>query len=154
MATPSRWSTIHSILRATAIVTFVCVTVLVTWGFWWEPASLSVQEDEIVLPRWAASSGSLRIAVLADLHTGSPHNDLKKLAEVVHATNHAQPDLILLAGDFVIHEVVGGEFVAPELSASVLKDLRAPLGVFAILGNHDWWFDPTRVQLALETAGI
>jgi predicted MPP superfamily phosphohydrolase len=113
-----------------------------------------VQEHEIVLPGWAASSGSLRIAVLADLHTGSPHNDLKKLAEVVHATNHAQPDLILLAGDFVIHGMVGGEFVEPELSASVLKDLHAPLGVFAILGNHDWWFDPTRVQSALETAGI
>lgn len=153
MATPSKWS-VHSILRATAIVACVCATSLVAWGFWWEPASLSVQDHEVFLPGWPASSGRLRIAVLADLHTGSPHNGLEKLSEVVRATNQAEPDLILLAGDFVIHGVVGGQFVEPELSAQVLKGLQAPLGVFAILGNHDWWFDPVRVQAALEQAGI
>ena len=49
---------------------------------------------------------------------------------------------------------MGGSFVDPELSAAVLKQLQAPLGVYAVLGNHDWWFDPGRVRKALEHVGI
>ena len=127
---------------------------LAAWGFWWEPASLFTREYDLALPGWPASARELRIAVLADLHTGSPHNDLEKLHEVVHATNLAKPDLILLAGDFVIHGVVGGSFVEPEASARVLRSLQAPLGVYAVLGNHDWWFDGARVRKALEGEAI
>lgn len=61
---------------------------------------------------------------------------------------------MLLAGDFVIHEVVGGQFVSPEDTATALGRLRAPGGVFAVLGNHDWWLDAPRVRAALERAGI
>lgn len=124
------------------------------WSFWWEPASLLTRQYEIQLQKWPSHSDELRIAVLADLHTGSPFNDLQKLESVVKSTNLEEPDLILLAGDFVIHGVVGGSFVDPELSAAVLKQLQAPLGVYAVLGNHDWWFDPGRVRKALEHVGI
>ncbi|ODT44428.1 MAG: phosphohydrolase [Nitrospira sp. SCN 59-13] len=127
---------------------------LAGWGFWWEPASLSTREYDLVLPGWPAAAGDLRIAVLADLHTGSPHNDLEKLQEVVDATNRAHPDLVLLAGDFVAHGVVGGQVVEPEASARVLRALHAPVGVYAVLGNHDWWFDGPRVRHALEGEGI
>lgn len=127
---------------------------LAGWGFWWEPASLSTREYDLVLPGWPAAAGDLRIAVLADLHTGSPHNDLEKLQEVVTSTNGTHPDLILLAGDFVIQGVVGGRVVEPEASARVLRSLQATLGVYAVLGNHDWWFDGPRVRKALEAEGI
>ncbi|GAB1722331.1 MAG: metallophosphoesterase [Nitrospira sp.] len=130
------------------------LVVLAGWGLWWEPASLSTREYELALPGWPASARDLRIAVLADLHTGSPHNDLEKLQDIVQAANRAQPDLVLLAGDFVIHGVVGGHFIEPEASARVLRSLQAPLGVYAVLGNHDWWFDGTRVRKALEAEGI
>ena len=130
------------------------LVVLAGWGLWWEPASLSTREYELALPGWPASARDLRIAVLADLHTGSPHNDLEKLQDIVQAANRAQPDLVLLAGDFVIHGVVGGHFIEPEASARVLRSLQAPLGVYAVLGNHDWWFDGARVWKALEAEGI
>lgn len=124
------------------------------WAFWWEPASFSIQQYEIQLQKWPSHSEGLRIAVLADLHTGSPFNDLQKLEAIVRSTNFEEPDLILLAGDFVIHGVAGGSFVEPELSAAVLKQLHAPLGVYAVLGNHDWWFDAARVRKALESVEI
>lgn len=127
---------------------------LAGWGFWWEPASLSIREYDLALPGWPAAGDDLRIAVLTDLHTGSPHNDLEKLQEVVDATTRAHPDLILLAGDFVIQGVVGGHFVEPEASARVLRSLQATLGVYAVLGNHDWWFDGARVRKSLEDQGI
>lgn len=132
----------------------VLLLALGAWGFWWEPASLSTREYDLSLLGWPAAAGELRIAVLADLHTGSPHNDLAKLQEVVQTTNRAHPDLVLLAGDFVTHGVVGGHVVAPEASARVLRSLHAPVGVYAVLGNHDWWFDGPRVRHALEAEGI
>ena len=50
----------------------------------------------------------------------------------------AAPDLVVLADDYVIDSVLGGTFVAPEELAPILGELRAPLGVYAVLGNHDW----------------
>lgn len=140
--------------RSAGVLFAGLLVALAGWGFWWEPASLSTREYDLVLPGWPAAAGDLRIAVLADLHTGSPHNDLDKLQEVVDATNRAPPDLILLAGDFVIQGVVGGQFVEPEASARVLRSLQATLGVYAVLGNHDWWLDGARVRKALEDEGI
>ena len=127
---------------------------LAIWGFGIEPASLRNESAVIHLPRWPIACDGLRIAVLADLHVGSPHDGLNKLSEIVRLTNHASPDLILLAGDFVIHGVVGGRFVPPEKSAVVLANLKAEAGVYAVLGNHDWWLDASRVRSSLERVGI
>jgi len=44
--------------------------------------------------------------------------------------------------------------VEPEVFGSVLKDFRAPLGVYSVLGNHDWWWDGPRVRRGLEANGI
>jgi hypothetical protein len=96
----------------------------------------------------------LRIAVLADLHVGSPFNGLEKLNRIVELTIKAKPDLILLAGDYVIHGVFGGKKVSAEEIAKSLRALLASLGTFAVLGNHDWWEDGPRIQHALESARI
>lgn len=125
-----------------------------TWGFWLEPASLRNEDHELRIPSWPRECEGLRVAVLADLHVGSPHNGLANLARVVDLTQRASPDLVLLAGDFVVRGVVGGRFVSPEQSAAELSRLSAPGGVFAVLGNHDWWLDAERVRRALEAAGI
>jgi hypothetical protein len=133
----------------------LCLPILLgTWAFWIEPASLENEDHELTIPNWPSECSGLRVAVLADLHVGSPFNDLAKLAEIVAVTQKAFPDLILLAGDYVIHGVVGGEFQPPEAVAEVLATLEAPAGVFAVLGNHDWWFDAARVRDALESVSI
>jgi hypothetical protein len=96
----------------------------------------------------------LKIAVLSDLHVGSPHRSLANLSKVVAATNAEKPDLIVLLGDYVITGVLGGEFIEPEPIAAKLAALKAPLGVVAVLGNHDWWYNGERVRKALESNGI
>jgi predicted MPP superfamily phosphohydrolase len=126
--------------------------VLGVWSFWLEPASLRNEDYEITLARWPTECDGLRIAILADLHVGSPYNGLEKLAEVVELADRAESDLVLLPGDFVIHGVLGGTFVAPETAAAVIGRLAAP--AFAVLGNHDWWLDAARVRAALEQQGI
>jgi len=123
------------------------------WAFWWEPASLTVVHQTISLRAWHAEHSGLRIAVMSDLHVGAPFRDLENLKTVVAAANGEGADLILLLGDFV-QGATGGRFVAPEPIAEILGGLKAPLGVVAVLGNHDWWYDGERVRRALAVNGL
>lgn len=124
------------------------------WAFWWEPSSLTVIHQTVEVDDWHREHTGLKIALLSDLHVGSPHRSLARLRETVERTNREHADLVLLLGDFVIQDVVGGSFVNPEPIAEELGALRAPLGVVAVLGNHDWWFDGVRIRKALESRGI
>jgi predicted MPP superfamily phosphohydrolase len=127
---------------------------LVLWGFWWEPSSLTIVRHTIEINPWHQEHAGLRIALISDLHVGSPFNGLPALKHLVSVTNAEKPDLIILLGDFVISGVPGGHFVSPEPIADELSQLHAPLGVVSILGNHDWWYDGLRVRRALESHGI
>lgn len=124
------------------------------WAVVIEPRSLRNETHAIALADWPRACDGIRIAVLADLHVGSPFNGLDKLDDIIALTRRAQPDLVLLAGDYVIQGVAGGRFTAPEDLARVLGSLTAPLGVWAVLGNHDWWLDAPRVRTAFESSGI
>jgi predicted MPP superfamily phosphohydrolase len=89
----------------------------------------------------------LTIAALADIHVGEPHMPLDRVAAIVEATNALRPDLVVLLGDYagtdrVSRTPLTWSDVIPKLSA-----LRAPLGTFAILGNHEWWDDPVAQKL-------
>ncbi len=129
------------------------LTALAIWALWIEPAQLVVREVTLELPRWPESE-PLRLALLSDLHVGSPHWGLGRLTELVEVTNAAKPELVLLAGDYLINGVLLGTWVDPESIASVLGGLHAPLGVVAVLGNHDGWNDGERVRRAFTAQGI
>ncbi|HKW91891.1 MAG TPA: metallophosphoesterase [Methylomirabilota bacterium] len=119
-----------------------------------EPGRVVLREAAVPIARWPAELGPIRIAALSDVHTGAPHVTPAMVRDIVARVNRAQPDLVVLLGDYVVHGVIGGRFVEPEATAAALRDLRAPLGVYAVLGNHDWWYDGGRVRRALEGAGI
>jgi predicted MPP superfamily phosphohydrolase len=77
-----------------------------------------------------------------------------RLNSIVDEVNQAHPDLVLIAGDFIVgHDSHG----AAERAAGLEKPLsrfRAPLGVIAVLGNHDHWTSPEAVRNALSHAGV
>ena len=91
---------------------------------------------------------------MADLHTGAPHVDLDKLAQIVERLNRAHPDLVALLGDYADPAVALGHRVEPDQVAARLADLRAPLGRFAVLGNHDWHEHGAAMPRALRDHGI
>lgn len=144
---------------ALAVALFVAAY-LAAWAFWLEPASTVVRRVGLAVPAWHAEHRGLKFALLTDLHVGAPHMSLGRLRDVVTRVNAEAPDLVIITGDFVIggkeHEggVLGGTFVEPEPIAGELKELRAPLGVYAVLGNHDRWYDGERVARALGGAGL
>jgi predicted MPP superfamily phosphohydrolase len=76
------------------------------------------------------------------------------IARAVRRLNAARPDIVLLLGDYVDASTLWGGRLAPEAIAAELSALDAPLGVFAVLGNHDWRTAPDRMWTALSTAGI
>ncbi|WP_170382654.1 metallophosphoesterase [Ruegeria atlantica] len=110
------------------------------YGFFVEPAlRLRVRRWRLRRTDWTAPP--LRVAVLADLHVGEPHVGLDRIQQVVRRTNALAPDLVLLLGDLAAgHRFVTRPVEIAEL-APVLGGLQAKHGVFAVLGNHDWWDD-------------
>ena len=124
------------------------------WGFLIEPNRLVVTHSTIQINNWPNDFNGIRIAVIGDIHAGAPFIDDLKLSMLVERTNQQQPDLVVLLGDFMSQDTWHGHRVAPEITANHLKYLRAPLGVYAVLGNHDWWDNGEHVRQALEQAGI
>ena len=90
----------------------------------------------IVSPRWPGPP--LTIALLADFHVAAPWTTLADLAALVPRVMALGPDMIVLGGDFLAgRSLLGRRARAPQILAA-LAGLSAPLGSFAVLGNHDW----------------
>ena len=84
---------------------------------------------------------ALKIAVIADLHAGEPLMPYERIRAIAAHTNALSPDIVVLLGDFAASHRFRGKPVPPQDWADALSVLRAPLGVHAVLGNHDWWDD-------------
>lgn len=99
------------------------------------PSPITITHD-IQSRRWRGSS--LRAVVLSDLHIAAPWTSLQALARTVDRINGMRPDIILLPGDFLAEPKLLGRRARASEIATVLTGLKAPLGVHASLGNHDW----------------
>ena len=105
-------------------------------------------------PRQWPKKRKLTISVIADLHAGGPHITLPHIAHIVDTANALNSDVIVLLGDFKAWYQYQIKPIDDPLWAAELSRLRAPLGVWAILGNHDWWHDLHGVRGALAGAHI
>ena len=132
------------------------------YGFSEPVLQLRVTRYDISPPQWPADF-PLRIAVIADLHACDPWMSIERIEEIVTRTNALNADIIVMLGDYVAEHRRVTRFIPAGEWAAVLGGLKAPLGVHAILGNHDWWDDkavqrdgqgPTAARRALEAAGI
>ena len=140
-------------LRIALVAVLLLIVCVVAWAFVIDPSRLVVRQSTLAIDRWPSSLSNLKIAVLSDIHAGGSFIDERKLRKIVERTNALQPDVIVICGDYIS----GGRShheMDPEVFAPFLKDFRAPLGVYSVLGNHDWWFDGERVRRALEANGI
>jgi len=128
-----------------------------------EPAlQLGVTRYKLSPPQWPADF-KLNIAVIADLHACDPWMSLERIHGIVERTNSLNADVIVMLGDYVAGHRRVTRFIPASEWAPVLAGLKAPLGVHAILGNHDWWEDKevqregkgfTVARRALEASGI
>ncbi|MEM6638191.1 MAG: metallophosphoesterase [Pseudomonadota bacterium] len=143
----------------------VSAAALGSYAFAVEPLwRLRVTKYELQPQSWTRGL-RLKVAVLADFHACNPWMTTARIQQIVARTNAQRPDLILLVGDYSAG--ISSRFVTSHVHSSewapILSRLEAPLGRYAVLGNHDWWEDttaqkrghgPTFGQRALEKAGL
>jgi uncharacterized protein len=100
----------------------------------WEASRITVRRAVVPLPNLPAAFAGKTIAVLTDLHHG-PFVGISFIREAVRLANSLRPDAFALVGDFAHRGRDAADQLPPCLEA--LSRLEAPLGVFAVPGNHD-----------------
>ena len=113
---------------------------------WWSPYTLK--------PRGWPAGRKLTITVIADLHAGGPDMPLPNVQRIVDTANALKSDVIVMLGDYIARYRFAVERIPDPVWAAELARLQAPLGVWAILGNHDWWYDLAGVRNALAEVRI
>lgn len=107
-----------------------------------------------VTPRGWPAGQRLSITVIADMHAGGPNMGIARIRNIVDTANALRSDLILLMGDYVATHRFVTEHVPGPAWASELARLTAPLGIYSILGNHDWWHFQSEIRDALKSARV
>ncbi|SFE58768.1 metallophosphoesterase [Thermophagus xiamenensis] len=125
--TRARFLSQLGIILATApFVTILFGVLKGRFAFYARPVKLS-------FPNLPAAFNNLRIVQISDLHLGSFGNNRKALLEAIDLINAQQPDMVVFTGDLVNN--FAGETDGWE---NILRGINAPLGKYAILGNHDY----------------
>ncbi len=121
-----------------------------------EPNRPRIVRQDFFLSRWPQRMDGFTIALLSDFHY-DPYFSIHPLKAAISSVNQLRPDLIVLAGDFVSVPLVGDyrrAALAAEPCARLLRQMAAPQGLWAILGNHDVETDPEYVTRALQAENI
>lgn len=112
-----------------------------------EPGRPRLTHVTLRLPDLPAALDGLRVGQISDMHLGQPYA-AENSRWAVEQVGRAAPDLIALTGDFVSYEPAIAEL------PGILTPLRAPLGVYAVPGNHDYWEGLPEIVACLEPLGV
>jgi hypothetical protein len=133
--------------RAAALLTALGGASAAAYATLVEPRRPVLERVSLSLPRLPRGLEGLRIGHLSDFHLGFPHSRTN-VQWAVQQMQHEQPELIVITGDFVN----AGSAIAD--SPDLLRNLHAPLGIYAITGNHDMWEGSGELRSHLEPLGI
>lgn len=113
----------------------------------WEPHQLDITRLTLALPSLPKAFDGMKVVQFSDLHLGF-HTGVKDVARLVQAIQQEKPDMICFTGD-----MVDGNTEAMRAAIQPFTELKAPLGLFSILGNHDYEDVETLISLE-EEAGF
>ncbi len=146
---------VRRILLAFAFLT-AFLTVILAYAYFVEPKRLVINEQNLKIPNWSAKLDGFKVVAVSDIHGGSNDVTEEKIWQVVELVNRQNPDLVVLLGDFVSQTGIReGALKMPSATViSNLKGLRAKYGVFAVIGNHDWYYNDKKMAAEFTGAGI
>lgn len=134
-----------------ALLPLAALLGLGVYAFWIEPRALRVRRVSVPYPGLARE---LRLIVMSDLQPAGPHQSAARIADLVGRMNDEAGHAVLLLGDFVVRRRLSTTFIHPSDSVALLGRLSAPMGVFAVLGNHDWGWNGREMRRLMEDQGI
>ncbi len=137
------------------IIVFFFFALYVPVTIYYDYATVGIRMTTLEVNNLAPDLDGLRITLIADLQADR-YTQGERLSHYIKVVNETRPDLILIAGDFI----TGPPEYIPEIGRQVSK-LKAPLGVYGCVGDHDQWAyrgDPVRslneVRAAVSGAGV
>lgn len=140
-----------AILFAAAVLIGI---VIVARGYWNATRDPVVRTATVVVPEWPASAPPMRVLLLGDTHVAGPDMPPARLRRIVAALNRLNPDLTLIAGDMISEKTLSNQLYTAREAVAPLTGLRARFGVFAVLGNHDHWYDANAFGHELARGGV
>ncbi len=114
----------------------------------WEKGWIQSTRTEIAIAGLSPALAGLTICQITDIHHG-PFIAIEYVKRIVELANDLKPDLIVLTGDHIYRS---SEYIGPVWAE--LARLRAPFGVYSVLGNHDHWEGINASRAAQAQAGI
>lgn len=136
--------------RSSKAMLLACALVLLAGGAlaayarWVEPRWIETTHHQVVM-HGPAAVRPIRIAHLSDLHTRGISDRERRVFRILA---EEKPDVIVISGDTVT------EGTTPEELRAVLLQLSAPLGVFAVRGNWEYWVRIPREKELYRQAGV
>lgn len=143
------------VVKTAFLLIFLTGLLLAGWAFIIEPSRLVANDYELKVRKWSPKLKGFKIVAISDIHGGSNFMNEAKIRRVVELANAQNPDVIVLLGDYVSQQHFDRKKLKMpmETIADNLKGLQAKYGVYAVLGNHDGWYDIRKVRAGLEKAG-
>lgn len=145
----------------------VVLAIFLSYAYFIEPRRFVIVEETLTVPNWSPNLNGFRVVAIADIHTGSNYAPPERLRYVVEQANAQNADLIVLLGDYVSETKWnrdarnktdgsdGTELKIPVAEiAENLRGFKAKYGVYAIIGNHDWYHNEEKIHAAFESVGI
>ncbi|SFS35939.1 metallophosphoesterase [Marininema halotolerans] len=120
------------------------------YSYTFEPRWIETNSLTIRLPRLPASFTGCKVVQFSDLHAAH-HISINDIHEIVSKINRLQPDIVLFTGDLL--DAPSDIPYLPQVVDQLAK-IKAPLGKFAILGNHDYEAGVDKVSAAYAQAGF
>lgn len=130
---------------------FLAALVLVVYVFLIAPRRLVIEEVPVVLPGWPADAAPARVALLGDLHAGA--DDAKWLERIVDKTLSAEPEVVILLGDY-FNALAPNNAMSAEVLVAHLSPLVKRCTVYYVCGNHDRGTKGTELRRLMREAGM
>jgi hypothetical protein len=126
------------------------------YSYFIEPSRLKIKKLTVSVPNWSVKLNGFKVVAISDVHGGSNNVTEDRLRELVQLANAENPDIIVLLGDYISEQPGNKKELRMPVAtiAEKMRGFQAKYGVYAVIGNHDWWHDEAKISQAFEQSGI
>ena len=155
MERESRIKLLRNLLRAVWRSATGAIVLLLLWGSLVEPNLLVVRRCTVTIPALPPELENTRAVVIGDTHFGSSFLERWRMERILRCAQREKPDTVWLLGDYAAAGAAHGtRGMSDEDFIRFFSGLKAPLGTYAVLGNHELWFGREKMCRLLERSGV